>query len=135
MVYGAIDLHLRYSQIRVIDEAGRVLRERRVVTSRAVLVEAFSGLGPIRVLLETGTESECVDQPLRRFSLILDEARCRGKARCHDGAGGRKRRIRRLRLAERPFQPRDCRRFAGHPHAVFSLFPSAADTKAAAGAR
>ena len=34
MVYGAIDLHLRYSEIRVIDADGRVVREKRVVTSR-----------------------------------------------------------------------------------------------------
>ena len=34
MVYGAIDLHLRYSQIRIVDAEGRVLRERRVVTTR-----------------------------------------------------------------------------------------------------
>ncbi len=64
MVYGAIDLHLRYSQIRIIDETGAVARERRVVTSRATLVEAFSGLGAMRVLVETGTESEWVAQAL-----------------------------------------------------------------------
>jgi transposase len=64
MVYGAIDLHSRYSQIRIIDEEGRVLRERRVVTSRELLVEAFGGLGALRVLLETGTESEWVAQAL-----------------------------------------------------------------------
>jgi transposase len=64
MVYGAIDLHLRFSQIRIINEEGRVLRERRVVTSRELLVEAFGGLGAMRVLLETGTESEWVAQAL-----------------------------------------------------------------------
>ena len=32
MVYGAIDLHMRYSQIRIIDETGTVLREQRIVT-------------------------------------------------------------------------------------------------------
>lgn len=63
MVYGAIDLHLRYSQIRIVDAEGRVLRERRVVTG-ARLVEAFGGHGPMRVLLETGTESEWVAQAL-----------------------------------------------------------------------
>ena len=61
MVYGAIDLHLRYSQIRIVDAEGRVLRERRVVTGARV-VEAFGGHGPMRVLLETGTESEWVAQ-------------------------------------------------------------------------
>ena len=34
MVYGAIDLHMRYSQIRIVDADGRVVREQRVVTSR-----------------------------------------------------------------------------------------------------
>jgi transposase len=66
MVYGAIDLHLRYSQIRVVDDEGGVVRERRVVTSRATLVEAFGGLGAMRVLLETGTESEWVAHALEQ---------------------------------------------------------------------
>jgi hypothetical protein len=58
MVYGAIDLHMRFSQIRIVDETGRVVRDRRVVTSRDRLVAAFAGVGPIRILLETGTDSE-----------------------------------------------------------------------------
>lgn len=32
MVHGAIDLHLRYRQIRVVEEEGGVIRERRVLT-------------------------------------------------------------------------------------------------------
>ena len=64
MVYGAIDLHLRYSQIRIIDEAGTVLRDRRVVTSRERLIQVFADHGPMRILLETGTESEWVAQAL-----------------------------------------------------------------------
>ena len=64
MVYGAIDLHMRYSQIRIVDEDGVVRREQRVVTSRERLVTAFDGLGPMRILLETGTESEWVAQAL-----------------------------------------------------------------------
>lgn len=64
MVYGAIDLHMRYSQIRIIDEHGVVLRDQRVVTSRERLVHAFAGAGPLRILLETGTESEWVAQTL-----------------------------------------------------------------------
>jgi transposase len=64
MVYGAIDLHMRYSQIRVVDETGRVLRDQRVVTSRERLVKGFEGAGPMRILLETGTESEWVAQTL-----------------------------------------------------------------------
>ena len=64
MVYGAIDLHMRYSQIRIVDEAGAVVREQRVMTGRERLVKAFAGLGPMRILLETGTESEWVAQTL-----------------------------------------------------------------------
>lgn len=64
MVYGAIDLHMRYSQIRVVDGSGAVLRDQRIVTSRERLVKAFEGLGPMRILLESGTESEWVAQAL-----------------------------------------------------------------------
>lgn len=64
MVYGAIDLHMRYSQIRVIDADGKVLREQRIATERGVLVTAFEKFGPMRILLETGTESEWVAQTL-----------------------------------------------------------------------
>jgi transposase len=64
MVYGAIDLHMRYSQIRVIDSDGRVLSEQRIPTSPERLVSVFRGHGPMRILLETGTESEWVAQAL-----------------------------------------------------------------------
>lgn len=64
MVYGAIDLHMRYSQIRILDADGQVVRERRVVTSAERLVAAFGDHGPMRILVETGTESEWVAQAL-----------------------------------------------------------------------
>jgi transposase len=64
MVYGAIDLHMRYSQIRILDEAGAVLRDQRVPTTRERLIAAFASHGPMRILLETGTESEWVAQAL-----------------------------------------------------------------------
>ena len=60
MVYGAIDLHTRRSEIRMIDGEGRVLRERRIATTADGLVAAFAGVGPVRILLESGTESEWV---------------------------------------------------------------------------
>ena len=60
MVYGAIDLHMRYSQIRIINNDGGVLRDQRVVTSRGRLTKGFDGFGPMRILFETGTESEWV---------------------------------------------------------------------------
>ena len=64
MVYGAIDLHMRHSQIRIIDAEGRVVRDTRIVTGRERFVRAFDGVGPVRILLETGTESEWVAQTL-----------------------------------------------------------------------
>lgn len=64
MVYGAIDLHMRYSQIRIVDAEGGVLREQRVPTTGERLVTAFEGHGAMRILLETGTESEWVAQAL-----------------------------------------------------------------------
>jgi transposase len=64
MVYGAIDLDMRYSQVRVIDATGTVLRDQRVSTSRERLVKTFDGWGPMRILVETGTESEWVAQTL-----------------------------------------------------------------------
>ena len=64
MVYGAIDLHKRMSQIRILDDHGTVLCERRVATERAGLVDVFAGYGAVRVLVESGTESEWVAQAL-----------------------------------------------------------------------
>jgi transposase len=64
MVYGAIDLHSRRSEIRVIDEDGRVVRETRVVTERTALAGAFAALGPVRIVVEAGTESTWVAETL-----------------------------------------------------------------------
>jgi transposase len=64
MVYGAIDLHMRYSQVRIVDAMGVVQRDQRIVTSRERFTNAFDGFGPMRILLETGTESEWVAQAL-----------------------------------------------------------------------
>ncbi len=64
MVYGAIDLHMRESQIRIVDAEGRVVREGRVRTTVERLVAVLDGHGPMRILLETGTESEWVAQAL-----------------------------------------------------------------------
>jgi transposase len=64
MVYGAIDLHMRYSQIRIVDADGQVVRAQRVVTSTDRLVAVFGDHGPMRILLETGTEREWVAQSL-----------------------------------------------------------------------
>ena len=64
MVYGAIDLHTTFSQIRIVDAEGAVLRDRRVLTTRDRLVAAFAGHGSMRILVEASTESEWVAQAL-----------------------------------------------------------------------
>jgi transposase len=64
MVYGAIDLHARYSQIRMVEEGGTMLRDQRVLTTAERLVHAFAGHGALRILVEAGTESEWVAETL-----------------------------------------------------------------------
>ena len=60
MEYGAIDLHVRRSVLRIEDETGRLIQEGRIDTSRADLTRVFAGRPPMRVLLESSTDSEWV---------------------------------------------------------------------------
>jgi transposase len=62
MEYGAIDLHLKASLIRIVDAEGVVRLDRTVSTTREALTQVFQGWAPLRVLLESGTESEWVAQ-------------------------------------------------------------------------
>ena len=62
MEYGAIDLHLRHSQIRIVREDGSVVLERRISTTRASLLAMLQERPRMRVIVETGTESEWVAQ-------------------------------------------------------------------------
>jgi transposase len=64
MEYGAIDLHLRRSQFRIVREDGTVVREGRIDTSRAELTRIFGDRPRLRVLIESSTESEWVAQHL-----------------------------------------------------------------------
>jgi len=64
MEYGAIDLHTKESQIRIIDGDGAVVLERRVATTRARLTDVFGERAPMRILLESGTGSEWVARHL-----------------------------------------------------------------------
>src|SRR5688500_5318902 len=64
MEYGAIDLHTRESEIRIVDQSGLVGVERRIATRRAAVTQLFGGRAPLRILLESGTESEWVAQHL-----------------------------------------------------------------------
>ena len=64
MEYGAIDLHTKESEIRIIDGDGAVVFERRIATTRARLTDVFGSRAPLRILLESGTGSEWVAQHL-----------------------------------------------------------------------
>jgi len=64
MEYGAIDLHLRRSQVRIIDEQEQVVLDRRVDTTRAEFDRIFAERSAMRILIESSTESEWVAQHL-----------------------------------------------------------------------
>jgi transposase len=64
MEYGAIDLHLRRSQIRIIDEQESVVLDRRIDTTREEFARVCGGRPRMRILLESSTESEWVAQYL-----------------------------------------------------------------------
>lgn len=64
MEYGAIDLHAKESQIRIVTGDGAVVCERRIATTRARLADVFGDRTPMRILLESGTGSEWVAQHL-----------------------------------------------------------------------
>jgi transposase len=63
MEYGAIDLHKKESQIRIVTQEGEVI-DRRIATTREAFQTMFWGRAPMRVLLEASTESEWVAQHL-----------------------------------------------------------------------
>jgi transposase len=67
MEYGAIDLHLRRSQIRMIDEQETVVLDRRVDTTRQEFDRLFAERPRMRILIESSTESEWVAQHLERL--------------------------------------------------------------------
>lgn len=58
MNYAGIDVADRASALCVIDGQGHVLLERMVATERAALVEALSGLGTLRLVIETSPLAE-----------------------------------------------------------------------------
>jgi transposase len=63
MEYGAIDLHKKESQIRIVTEDGEVI-DQRIATTRDRLTAVFWGRPRMRILLEAATESEWVAQHL-----------------------------------------------------------------------
>jgi transposase len=60
MEYGAIDLHSQRSLIRIVAADGAVLLDRTVSTTREAFTLVFAGRARMRVLVESGTESEWV---------------------------------------------------------------------------
>jgi len=63
MEYGAIDLHKKESQIRIVMESGEIV-DRRIATTRERFTAVFWGRPRMRILLEASTESEWVAQHL-----------------------------------------------------------------------
>ena len=63
MEYGAIDLHKKESQVRIMTEGGEVI-DRRIATTRDRLTTLFWGRPHARILIEASTESEWVAQHL-----------------------------------------------------------------------
>src|SRR5579864_8816367 len=66
MEYGAIDLHKKESQIRIVTEEGEVI-DRRIATTRDRFSTIFLGRPRTRILLEASTESEWVAQHLEQL--------------------------------------------------------------------
>jgi transposase len=64
MEYGAIDLHTRRSQVRIVAEDGTVVLDRRIDTTRSAFASLFGDRAPMRILLEASTEAEWVAQHL-----------------------------------------------------------------------
>lgn len=67
MEYGAIDLHKRRSQIRIVGADGTVLVDRKIDTTREAFAELFGSRARMRILVESSTESEWVAQHLEAF--------------------------------------------------------------------
>ena len=67
MEYGAIDLHTRRSQVRIVNDEGTILVDRRIDTRSSEFARVFGGRSRMRILIESSTESEWVAQALERL--------------------------------------------------------------------
>jgi len=56
MEHGAIDLHTKESQIRIVTSEGRVVLDRRMATRRDRFTRLFGERPAMRILLETRTQ-------------------------------------------------------------------------------
>jgi len=66
MEYGAIDLHKKESQIRIVMESGEII-DQRIATTRDRFTHVFWGRPRMRILVEASTESEWVAQHLEEL--------------------------------------------------------------------
>ena len=66
MEYGAIDLHKKESQIRIVTESGEII-DQRILTTRDRFTHVFWGRPRMRILIEASTESEWVAQHLEEW--------------------------------------------------------------------
>ena len=66
MEYGAIDLHKKESQIRIVTRTGEII-DRRIATRRDGFTHVFWGRSRMRILVEASTESEWVAQHLEEM--------------------------------------------------------------------
>ena len=57
MEHGAIDLHKKEGEVRIVTEGGEII-DRRIATTRDRLTAVFWARPRMRVLLEAATESE-----------------------------------------------------------------------------
>jgi transposase len=64
MEYGAIDLHARESVIRIVDETGAILLDRRIATRHDRFADVVGDRPRMRIIVESSTESEWVAQGL-----------------------------------------------------------------------
>ena len=59
-----LDLGDRHTQVCVLDETGELIEEARVATKPQALRHRFSGVVPLRIVLEAGTHSPWVSRLL-----------------------------------------------------------------------
>src|SRR5206468_4978678 len=63
-VTGGLDVSDRYTYVCVLNVSGEVVDEGRVPTTPEALRRRFSGHGPMRLVLETGTHSPRISRLL-----------------------------------------------------------------------
>ena len=62
------DLHTAHSQVRIVDEDGQVMEDRRIPTNRERFAAIFADRPRLRVLIEASTEAEWVARFLESLS-------------------------------------------------------------------